>query len=499
MMFCPICGGKQGLAALVDDRQLVMCNDCRHVTWQTMPTQVELNGFYASGYTESHGQDGHQTSRSAYYRDHVKELALLVGRPVADMAIADIGCSIPIFLEEAAALGCRRVIGVDWSAEARSYGAERGVEVVTPDAFADKVEDHSLDLLRYSHVLEHLPDPMSVLADQVKKLKPGGLLHITQPNLPMLRNGGVPAPFDNAFPTHLQFFTPASLIRLVEAVGCRVERFFTVTDPNDHVFRHGAWFDMAAALDGAGVTATRGEPQRGLLNNFPFHFGRNSVIYARSGQDSPAPSAPCQGDALLHLLAARSGNEALAYAVGTTGDEAEQLLRSGFARVVTFGADTPPAVAGAEHVGQLVGAEPGVVILGYSRLPNLGGKLRLMERRILGKPGSLREVEVITLDERAERHDETPGLIQVSSGNVRAVLAGACGIIERTRPALLFPMADSDIPLVQFLTGDRYDLLRTNDWSWALDRRPEHLQDRELVVALPRTGRPFYQPPPPHL
>ena len=476
-----------------------MCHDCRHVTWEAMPTGAELNAFYDSVYTESHGQDGHQSSRSAYYRAHVEELALLVGLPVAAMAIADIGCSIPVFLEEAVALGCRQAIGVDWSREALVYGEKRGVRVVPPDAFAIEVEDHSLDVLRYSHVLEHLPDPLSVLAGQVRKLKPGGLLHITQPNLPMLRTGGAPAPFDNAFPTHLQFFTPDSLIRLVKASGCQVERYFTVTDPDDHVSRHGAWFDMAAALNGVGVTATRGEPERGLMNNFPFHFGRNSVMYARVGREAHAPPPPSSGDALLRLLAGRLGNEALAYAVGAAGDAAQRLLQSGFTRVITFGASTPLALAGAEDVDQLAGAEPGVLILGYNRQPDLGGKLRLMARRLLGKSGSLQEVKVITLDERAAIHGETPGLIHISASNVRAVLAGACGIIERAHPALLFPMNDSDIPFIQCVTGERYDLLRIADWSGALNRRPMHSQSSELVVALPRTDRPFHLPPPPHL
>lgn len=480
-MACPICAAAgQVPAAEVDGRRLLICRDCRHTTWAAMPTEADLSAFYSSTYTGSHGQTALQASHTAYYRGHAKELASLVRQPLAEMAVADIGCSIPVFLEQAAALGCGKSIGVDWSEEAREYGAERGVRVVTPDAFLAEVPDASLDVLRYSHVLEHLTDPLAVLRSQVRKLKPGGLLYITQPNLPMLRADQVPAPHDNTYPTHLHFFTSASLVRLVEAVGCGVERFYTVATPEQHSASHGSAFDLDAAV---ACAALPGEAARGTLNNFPFYFGRNSTIYARAGAPPAEMPAPLAGDGVSRLLSARLAGAALAYAVNT-GDTA-MLRQAGCARIVAFG--DVPAGPGVEQTGLAAGAEAGMRVIGYTRVADTFGKLRLMCRRVLGRPGTLREITFVTLDQFSQERGEAPGLIVIEGGGAPLVLAGAAGLLDQARPILMFVMVDADFALIRALLAGRYDVLRRADWSDALQARTGRSTPAEAVLALPRT------------
>jgi SAM-dependent methyltransferase len=284
---CPICRCEDAaLACLVGSRPLLVCRDCRHLRWMAMPSAEELTAYYAREYSGTHGQQDLQEGHLEYYRGHVAELAGLAGGPaggvpVRRLAIADIGCSFPVLLAQAVAAGCPAAIGVDWSEEARDYGARRGVPVLTPDAFLREVPDGSLDVLRYSHTLEHLPDPAAVLRAQAAKLRPGGLLYITQPNAPMLRFGAAPAPFDAVYPTHLHFFTPASAVALAEGAGCAVERFYTVAEPEAVSERHRAAFDLEHAVVRLAALEGRGEPERGPLNNYPFFFGRNSAVYAR--------------------------------------------------------------------------------------------------------------------------------------------------------------------------------------------------------------------------
>jgi SAM-dependent methyltransferase len=265
---------------------MLICKECRHLRWMARPRPDDLATFYAQEYSGSHGQRGTQEGLLAYYRSHVAELAVLAGGepggvPLDRLAIADVGCSFPVLLAEAVAAGCRTVVGVDWSDEARAYGAEHGVPVITPDAFLRDVPDSSLDVLRYSHTLEHLLDPLATLCEQVAKLRPGGLLYITQPNTPTLRFGASPPPFDATYPTHLHFFSPSSLLELANVAGCSVVRFYTVGDPDQVSARHRESFDLHYAVERLAALEGKGEPGRGPLNNFPFFFGRNATLYAR--------------------------------------------------------------------------------------------------------------------------------------------------------------------------------------------------------------------------
>jgi SAM-dependent methyltransferase len=266
----------------VDGRDLMICEACRHVFWRDMPSDDVLRAFYAGSYTAEHDQITQQEQNRAYYRSHVDELSAIIGRRVADLTFVDVGCSYPVFLAQAVRAGVRGALGVDWSPEAREYGQRHGVDVIRPDEFDARMPDGSVDLLRYSHTLEHLIDPVSVLASHLPKLAPGGVVYVTQPCIPVLRFAASPAPpHDAVWPTHLHFFSPLSMLALMRQFGLEVERFFTVADEDLAQARYGA----ALAVDDARTSLVeldnKGDPSRGALNNFPFFTGRNLAIYAR--------------------------------------------------------------------------------------------------------------------------------------------------------------------------------------------------------------------------
>lgn len=309
---CPICRHAH-LAVLhvVSGRDLLICEACRHVFWRDMPGNDELRVFYAGSYTAEHDQITQQEQNTAYYRAHVAELAGLVSRPTKDLTFVDVGCSYPVFLAQAAEAGVRGVLGVDWSPEARDYGLRHGVDVIRPDEVEVRVPDRSVDVLRYSHTLEHLIDPVGVLAQHLPKLAPGGVLYVTQPCIPVLRFAESPAPpHDAVWPTHLHFFSPLSMLTLMRQFGLEVERFFTVTDEELARERYG----VAPAVEDARETLVslegKGDPSRGSLNNFPFFTGQNLAIYARrpyepvtpAGRDGKDQSPTRRRSGLRHLV-----------------------------------------------------------------------------------------------------------------------------------------------------------------------------------------------------
>ncbi|MGE4049200.1 MAG: hypothetical protein AB7F35_30465, partial [Acetobacteraceae bacterium] len=109
--------------------------------WEQMPSLDELSAYYAAEYSSIHGQQDIQATHRDYYRSHADELAGVCGVPIERMALADVGCSYPVFVEEAVNAGAAAAFGVDWSQEARDDGIARQVAVLTPEEFDAVVPD----------------------------------------------------------------------------------------------------------------------------------------------------------------------------------------------------------------------------------------------------------------------------------------------------------------------------------------------------------------------
>lgn len=278
---CPICSTDdpvhfQNVAA----RELMICRDCRHIFWATMPSPEVMASYYASAYTEAHDQASIQASARDYYGRHLLELAEQAGKPVSQLHIVDVGCSIPEFLHVAREAGASTV-GVDHSEQAEESGVRFGVPVLTPEKFLSTVPCQSIDILRFSHTLEHLIDPVRALREYTSKLRTGGLLYITQPSFPMLRADPSTIQLeDAAWPEHLHFFSPSSLCRMVESAGFSITKLFTSDDTERRALKYHDHLDSLRADQ---LERYPGDPFFGEMNNAPYYFGANVTLYAERG------------------------------------------------------------------------------------------------------------------------------------------------------------------------------------------------------------------------
>jgi 2-polyprenyl-3-methyl-5-hydroxy-6-metoxy-1,4-benzoquinol methylase len=273
MARCPICSGMTSqFDATNVDRAMLICRSCRHIFWQDMPSQSDLQDYYQS-YTRSFHQDDIQQSNIDVYRRHILELKALcvTDRP----AILDYGCSVPVLLNEARSLGFD-TLGVDYSPEASAWGDERGVRVIQPTDL--EAEDEQYDVIRFSHVMEHLIDPVAALRKCLSLLKPDGFVYITQPSFPVFRLDARVPMEDADWPSHLHFFSPLSLAQLLLKCGLDPFRMYSHDRLTDRWRVYGGEIDDSGTLTAS--LARLGDKHFGILANVPNFVGANSTVYA---------------------------------------------------------------------------------------------------------------------------------------------------------------------------------------------------------------------------
>lgn len=136
--------------------------------------------------------------------------------------------------------GAREVVGVELNAGAAIEARKRLDRVCECDlAHLDPAElgDEPFDAILASDVLEHLADAEGVLARAVTRLRPGGVVVLSLPNVASVyvigqllakswprRGSGI---FDR---THQRWFGKRDMVRLLEGAGLkvlRVEPYFT--------------------------------------------------------------------------------------------------------------------------------------------------------------------------------------------------------------------------------------------------------------------------------
>lgn len=178
--------------------------------------------------------------------------------------VLDIGCASGYVAAELTARGST-VFGFDSDEEAATAARAHCVEVVVGDL--ERSEERAglpadMDVVILGDVLEHLRDPLSVLADTRHLLAPQGRVLMSVPNIGFwtarytlmlgrfrYADAGI---FDR---THLRFFTRRSAHELVQEAGFEIEqeRFAPLYFPS---------MQRIAALLGAAVRRRREPPSR---------------------------------------------------------------------------------------------------------------------------------------------------------------------------------------------------------------------------------------------
>lgn len=209
--------------------ELVDCPRCTLVFQRWVPAREALNELYE----DLQGRDREEISlrrgldvRLRYAYD-IERLVRYSGKPPAEVSVLDFGAGTGLWLDMAAALGCRTT-AAELSASAARDLASIGHRVTT----LEQLGEASVDYVEAEQVFEHLVDPREVITALAGALRPGGILRISVPNGTGIRaripDGDWSAPkgsresLEPVAPLeHLNCFNHRSLLWLARAAGLR--------------------------------------------------------------------------------------------------------------------------------------------------------------------------------------------------------------------------------------------------------------------------------------
>jgi len=142
--------------------------------------------------------------------------------------LLDVGCGNGSFLDMMQQLGWE-VVGVDPDGEAVSTARRIfGLKVFQGSLDDVKFPDNHFDAITMNHVIEHVYDPVILLKECHRVLKPGGVLVVVTPNIKSMGHYMFCEHWRGLeVPRHLLLFSPQTLRACTETAGLHIEEIRT--------------------------------------------------------------------------------------------------------------------------------------------------------------------------------------------------------------------------------------------------------------------------------
>jgi SAM-dependent methyltransferase len=241
---CPNCGGadhvrlfeKQGFT-------FVRCAECRLVFVNPQVREDVVQDEYRTAETNDLWLDV-LTSERQLELDRAKfgEVLDLLEPFRGEGRLLDVGCSIGLFLDLARERDWSG-IGLELAPRALAHARERyGLEVLDVPLEEAGFEPESFDAVGLLSVLEHTNEPLRLLGDVARVLRPGGAVYVVVPNVESLACRVLherARTFDGR--NHLVYFSPATLTDLFDRSGFDVPHVTTKVASFDPVAEHLAY------------------------------------------------------------------------------------------------------------------------------------------------------------------------------------------------------------------------------------------------------------------
>jgi 2-polyprenyl-3-methyl-5-hydroxy-6-metoxy-1,4-benzoquinol methylase len=268
---CDLCDGRAfELVATLDRRgkplNTVVCTKCGLVAHARIPSDAELDNYYASTYRQDYHGEYAPSDRRVLRAWKNGQRLLQQLSPYLDPSArvfeigAGIGCNVKAF-----ELAGYEASGIEPGVGFQQYSRDKLLAKVDCARLFDLPREPKHDLVLLIHVIEHFNSPRKALEYIHSLLKPGGRLYVECPNLgaPFARRSRM---FHFA---HIHNFTPATLAMMAMRCGFHVERqFSTQGDPNLQMLLTRAEVSRLV-IDSTSIEQTKFALRR--YNNLTYH------------------------------------------------------------------------------------------------------------------------------------------------------------------------------------------------------------------------------------
>ncbi len=189
MLRCPLCQ-SQGINLFnkYPNRILFNCLNCNIIFVWPLPGQKYIKDIYKTRKYYQNNKDkiigyrnynNHRKILTSYYFKKLNEIDnYKIGKKGK---VLDVGCAYGFFLQAAKKWGWQ-VTGVDISPYAIKMLKKNKIKGIVGDLRKIKFPQNSFDLVTTFHTLEHANDPVSLLKEIKRILKPGGMILVGVPD-----------------------------------------------------------------------------------------------------------------------------------------------------------------------------------------------------------------------------------------------------------------------------------------------------------------------------
>lgn len=209
---------------------IVRCTRCGHMQLASFPGETLLAGAYADAASEDYVEE------EAGQRETARRALALIERHAPRGALLDLGCWVGFLLAEARDRGWSTK-GVEPSAFAQEYATEQlGLDVLHEELLTAALPASHFDAVVLGDVIEHLPAPGAALDRISELLAPGGVLWMALPDAGSRVAQVMGSRWWSVIPTHVQYFTRASIAALLDRAGW--ELMYVGTAPKAFTVRY---------------------------------------------------------------------------------------------------------------------------------------------------------------------------------------------------------------------------------------------------------------------
>lgn len=214
-------------------RDVLECRSCGHFVSRT---PLDLSGLYGGDYMDA-TYAGDQL-RSTFERimalppersDNAARVERVVGALGSEGTLLDVGSGLGVFPARMKQAGWH-VVALDPDPRAIEHTRSVvGVEAVEADFFTARINER-FDLVTLNKVLEHVPDPVAMLARARALQADGGHVYVELPDGEAAAHDGPER--EEFFVEHLHVFSMASLTLLARHAGLDVLRAERIREPS---------------------------------------------------------------------------------------------------------------------------------------------------------------------------------------------------------------------------------------------------------------------------